>query len=74
MKKIKFDDLPIENGIIMSASAAEHKDGVYGYLLETEEEVEETCRYGSGNPLCSTCEPDACRWYETWRDQQVGGA
>ncbi len=56
MRKIMIEDKKNVSGNEMLASAAEYiNEGIYGYLLETEEELEDTCAFGYAECQCSTC-------------------
>lgn len=67
MKKILKSDLPLQSGKIQLSSAAEYiKHGVYGYLLETPEELDETCFFGCAKAQCLTCSPEHCTHFEEW--------
>lgn len=64
MKKIMIGEENKVTGKILIASAKEYiEDKIYGYLL-TNEEAEETCHFGSGEFICTTCNYMNCQWYE----------
>ena len=63
MEKIKIGKENKAHGYFMKASAYEYSQGIYGYIL-TDEEADETCFFGNGNTIYSTCDPDNCKWYE----------
>lgn len=72
MKKITINELKSTTGLIELASAAEYiNDGIYGYLLETEEEQASACPNNTNISICNTCNihnDGGCNHYEYFKN------
>lgn len=58
MKKIMCGEEAKVSGKVMLSSA----EGIFGYLL-SEDEAYETCYFGYGEEICSTCEWCCCEHF-----------
>ena len=75
MKKITIEEKKNVTGLVELASAAEYiNNGIYGYLLETEEEIANACPNNVLTSTCFTCtihNEQGCNRYEFLRNGVV---